>query len=84
MYHSGCWASQILIQAKTLMRNKRDPGAWGSSLTKSGVEFVELDGRTEAARQCLPGIANDRRKEVGVEEVTDEEQLQPIRQDAGR
>ena len=66
------------------MRNKRDPGAWGSSLTKSGVEFVKLDGRTETTHQCLPGIAEDRRKDVGVEEITDEDKLEPIREDVGR
>jgi hypothetical protein len=65
------------------MRNKRDPGAWGSSLTKSGVEFVELDGRTETTHHRLPGVANDGRKDVGVEEITDEDQLEPIRQDVG-
>lgn len=66
------------------MRNKRDTGAEESSLTKSGVEFVKLDGRTETMHQRLPGIVDDRRKDVGVEEITDEDKFEPIREDVGR
>jgi len=62
-----------------MQRGKRNPvRAWGTSLTKSGVEFIEFDRRVEAAHQHPPRIANDRRKDVGVEEIADKDKLQPI------
>jgi len=49
--------------------------AWGMSLTKSGVEFIELNRCVETTHQSPPHVVGDRRQDVGVEEVADQDKF---------
>ena len=79
VYHSGRWASQMLIQARRYAKNqRRSLRVRRKSLAVSGIEFIKLDGCVEKAYQTIPGIADDRQKDLGVEEIADQDELHPI------
>jgi hypothetical protein len=79
--HSGRCASQMLIQARRYTKRQPHSRRVGrSSLTVSGVELIKLDSCVEKAYQAPPGIADERQKNLGVEEVADQDELQPVKE----
>lgn len=58
--------------------------AGGNSLTEGGIEFIELNGCVEVAHKTFPDIAGDRHKNLGVEEVADQDKLQAIQESIRR
>ena len=57
------------------MNQSRSPRFRENPLTESGVKFIEFDSCVEAPYQRGPCVTEDHRKDMGVEEIGDQDEF---------